>query len=337
MHVVIVGGGMAGLVLARGLLLRGVAPTVLERAPEGIVVPGPIMLPFQGYDALQEIGVFDGLRAHGLDIPPFRAGLPVAVGVARQRVLDALREGVDVRYGAEVTGLVRAGDRVTGVRATVGGDEAEIPAGLVVGADGAHSVVRGLAGFPADVHAFDTAQVSWRSPVAPSEPFGIHFLPDGRQVTMVGWPEGAAGGWQIPRVPGGADEALAGGFDEFRRRFVALVPVAAEPLAAIDERHWGYREATGVRCDVWWQPGVALIGEALHAMNPEAGIGSGLGMGDAQALAVAVSRNPGDADAACRDWEYWRRPALAPYLAMGSEGVRVVRGGDPRPEEVWPP
>lgn len=329
---------MAGLVLARGLMLRGLRPVVLERAPADATIPGPIMLPFQAYDPLAEIGLLDAIRARGLDIPPFQRGTPVAVGVGRQIVLDALREGVDVRHGAEVVDLARDGDRVVGcVIRTAGGDAQTLPSDLMVGADGARSTVRGLAGFDADVFAFDTAQLSWRSPVVPREPFGIHFLPDGRQVTVVGWPGGAAGGWQIPRLEGGAHEATAAGFDEFRRRFASLVPIAAEPLAAIGPADWFYREALGVRCDRWWRPGVALIGEALHAMNPEAGIGSGLGMGDAQALAVAVARNPGDADAACRDWEHWRRPALAPYLAIGSEGVRVVRGGEPRPEEIWPP
>jgi hypothetical protein len=60
-------------------------------------------------------------------------------------------------------------------------------------------------------------------------------------------------------------------------------------------------------------------------------------MGDAQALAIAIARNRDDPDAARRDWEHWRRPALAPYLALGSAGVRVVRGGPAPPEERWPP
>ena len=59
--------------------------------------------------------------------------------------------------------------------------------------------------------------------------------------------------------------------------------------------------------------------------------------GDAQALSIAIARNPDDADAACRDWEHWRGPALVPYLAMGSAGVRVMRGGPSPSEERWPP
>ncbi len=145
------------------------------------------------------------------------------------------------------------------------------------------------------------------------------------------------GGWQIPRPEGGEAEAMAPGFEAYRSAYATMLPASAEPLAAIDESAWFYREGWGVNCETWWKPGVALIGEALHAMNPEAGIGAGLGMGDAQALAAGVGAHTDDPDAACAEWERWRRPALAPYLAMGSQAVRVVRGGEPRPEERWPP
>ena len=338
MRVVIVGGGMAGLVLARGLMARGAAPLVLERSPPGVVVPGPIMLPFQAFEPLEEIGLLAPIRARGRDVPPFRNDEPVAVGVGRETVLGMLREGVEMAWESEVVALLRADGRVTGcvVRAPDGTTRA-VASDLLVGADGARSGVRALAGIAAEVRPSPTVALAWRSPLRPTEPFEIRFLADGRQLTMLDWPGGAAGGWQIPRPEGGADEAMAPGLDAFTRAFARLIPGAAGPLGGVGPEDWFYREALEVSCETWWTPGVALIGEALHAMDPEAGIGSGLGMGDAQALAVAVGRNPDDPDAACRDWEHWRRPALAPYLALGSAGVRVVRGGPLPPQERWPP
>ena len=47
---------------------------------------------------------------------------------------------------AEVTGLIDAGDRIAGVRASTPDGPIEIRADLVVGADGRHSTVRALAG-----------------------------------------------------------------------------------------------------------------------------------------------------------------------------------------------
>ena len=338
MRVVIVGGGMAGLVLARGLMARGIAPLVLERSPAGTAIGGPIMLPFQAFDPLEELGLLAPIRAIGRDVPPFRNDEPVAVGVARQAVLEMVREGVDLEWDSEVMALLRDGERVVGcvVRGPDGATR-EVASDLLVGADGARSGVRGLAGIAADVRPSPTVALAWRSPREPTEPFAIHFLADGRQLTVLGWPGGAAGGWQIPRPKGGAEEAMAPGLDAFKEAFARLIPGAAEPLAELRPEGWFYREATEVACATWWVPGVALIGEALHAMDPEAGIGSGLGMGDAQALAIALGRSRDDPDAACRDWEHWRRPALAPYLALGSAGVRVVRGGPAPPEERWPP
>ncbi|MGD9695390.1 MAG: FAD-dependent oxidoreductase [Thermoleophilia bacterium] len=338
MRVIVVGGGMAGLVAARGLLRRGIEPLLVERAPSTVRVTGPIMLPFQAYDALEELGLLAGIRARGRDIPPHRNGNPVAIGVARQVVLESLREGLDIAWEQELVDLVRDGDRVAGVRLRGPEGEREAASDLVVGADGTMSRVRELAGIPARTRTADTAFISFRTDHVMDEPFHIRFLSDGRQMTLVGWPGGTAGGWQIERPPGGAEEALAPGLDAYRCAFVRLLPEAEAPLAtltSIDDLH--YREVTEVRCETWWTPGVALVGEALHAMNPEVGIGSGLGMGDAQALAITVGRNPDDADAACRDYEHWRRPAVQPYLAVGAQASKVISGGPLRDEERWPP
>lgn len=338
MRVVIAGGGMAGLVLARGIALRGGRAVVIERAPVDRSVPGPIMLPFQAYDALDEIGVLGPIRAQGIDIPPHRNGQPVAISVARQAVLEALREGVEVLWEHELVDLLREGERVVGVRVTGPDGERDVPADLVVGADGTGSRVRELAGIPATTRVADTAFVSFRSPLPAPEPFSIAFLSDGRQVTLLAWSGGSAGGWQIDRCPGGAAEALAPGLDAFRTAFVRLLPQAEGPLSGLSSvDQLMYREVTEVRCDAWWSPGVALVGEALHAMNPEVGIGSGLGMGDAQALAAAIAQNPDDPDAACRAYEHWRRPAVAPYLAVGGTASKVYAQGRQPDEERWPP
>jgi 2-polyprenyl-6-methoxyphenol hydroxylase-like FAD-dependent oxidoreductase len=259
----------------------------------------------------------------------------VAINVARQVVLERLREGVEVAFEHELVDLVRDDGRVRGVRVRGPGGEREIPADIVVGADGTHSRVRGLAAIDAELTVSDTAFVSFRSPIPAEEPFLIEFTSDGRQLTLVSWPGGSAGGWQIDRPAGGAEEALAPGVEAFKAAYLRLLPAAAPVLEGVDRLL--YREVTEVMVETWWKPGVTLIGEALHAMNPEAGIGSGLGMGDAQALGIAIARHRDDPDRALAEYERWRRPAVAPYLAIGSKGVRVIRGGEVRDEERWPP
>ena len=181
------------------------------------------MLPFQAYDALEEIGVLAPLRAEGIDIPPLRGGLPVSISVARQTVVETLREGLEILWEHELVDLLRDGDRVVGARLRTPEGERDEPADLVVGADGTGSRVRELAGIPADLRVADTAFVSFRSPVHAPEPFSIAFLSDGRQVTLLDWSGGSAGGWQIDRLPGGAEEALAPG----HRRLPHGVPAPA--------------------------------------------------------------------------------------------------------------
>ena len=63
MKIVIVGGGMVGMTLAHLLRRRGIEPTVLERAPAGHYVPRGYMLGFQGYEPLEEVGIYDDVKA----------------------------------------------------------------------------------------------------------------------------------------------------------------------------------------------------------------------------------------------------------------------------------
>ena len=322
---------MAGAVLAGALRRRGVEPAVLEGGPATARIPGPIMLPYQSYDALEDLGLLGEITAAGRPIAPRADGTPVAIAVARQTLIDALRRDVPIRFDTTVTGLLRDGGRVTGVR--VG--EESIPADLVVGADGSGSPVRTMAGIAAEVRAAPGAGLSFRSPVEIDVPFAMAYQSDGRQVGLLGWPGGSAGWWQIDRI--GREAALAPGVEAYRRSFARLLPAAEPALAGVTSvEQLVYREVTEVRCESWWAPGVALIGEAAHAIDPEAGVGAGLGFGDALALAVAIAGDL-DPDAACRDYEFWRRPLVAPYEAIGAAGARIVRGGERPPEERWPP
>ena len=81
MRVVIVGAGMAGAVLARALIKRGVTPVVVDRAPASVEIQGPIMLPYQAFDSLDDIGLYEAVRGEGREVPPHRDGRPVAIAV----------------------------------------------------------------------------------------------------------------------------------------------------------------------------------------------------------------------------------------------------------------
>ncbi|GAA3786395.1 NAD(P)/FAD-dependent oxidoreductase [Sphaerisporangium flaviroseum] len=88
-------------------------------------------------------------------------GPPECISLRREKLDPLLRTiaagtpGVDLLLGRTVTGLLESGERITGVRV---GDE-EVPARLVVGADGHRSPVAQLAGVTEDT--------------APNERFGL--------------------------------------------------------------------------------------------------------------------------------------------------------------------
>jgi len=89
-----------------------------------------------------------------------------------------------------------------------------------------------------------------------------------------------------------------------------------------------------------------------HEMLAEAGLGLVMGNADPElcalglpllpsndddGVAIAIERHDRDPDAACRDYELWRRPMVRPYEEIGAAGSRIVRGGEKPPEERWPP
>ena len=336
MRVVIVGAGAAGLAMARSLRRRGLAPEVLDRAPAGAWIPRPFMPPYQGFDALADAGVLDEIRAVSWDIAPRGDGEPVAIAAPFVRVMELLADGVPVRHGAEVTALLRDGDRVRGVAVRTGDGEEDLLADLVIACDGIRSPVRSMAGIPARLELLESAHLSFITDAVIDRSFALHYQADGRQVGLLGWPTGSAGWWDIDRSS--PDDVRAPGLDAFRAAFTRLLPPAAPAVAALSSvDQLAYREITEVHTDQWWVPGVVVIGDAAHAVGPESGLGAGLGLGDAHALAIAIERNPGDPDGACRDYETWRRPAVEPYLAMGAAGARIIRGGERPPEERWPP
>ncbi|MGD9570962.1 MAG: FAD-dependent monooxygenase [Thermoleophilia bacterium] len=338
MRVLIVGAGAAGLALARSLRRRGVQPVVIDRAPPGTWFPRPFMPPYHGFDALEDAGVLGAIRAESWDIAPRGDGVPVALSAPFVRVMAILAEGVPVRHRSEVTGLLRDGDhRVTGVRVRdAEGAEEDLAADLVVACDGVNSPLRDMAGLDARLELAEGAHLSFMTDVVIDRSFALHYQADGRQIGLLGWPTGSAGWWDIERV---GDEAVkAPGIAAFREAFGRIHPAAApalEALTSVDQLV--YREVTEVHTDRWWVPGLVIIGDAAHAVGPEAGLGAGLGLGDAHALAIAIERNPDDPDQACADYETWRRPVVAPYEAMGAAGSRIVRGGDKPSEEIWPP
>ncbi|MFF0903215.1 UNVERIFIED_CONTAM: FAD-dependent monooxygenase [Kocuria sp. CPCC 205316] len=167
MHAIVVGAGIAGLVVARQLGLAGWDVEVLERssAPR---LDGYMMDFFgPGVEAAERVGLYPRLAAVAHDIeaveyvdgqmrPRARIDYDQFARLAGEKVLSLLRPDmeraaldalddvapgrVQLRYGARVCGAWTDDD---GAGVTVDGSpEAVFRADLVIGADGVHSQVR---------------------------------------------------------------------------------------------------------------------------------------------------------------------------------------------------
>jgi len=185
-----------------------------------------------------------------------------------------------LRMNAEVTGLIEDG-KVSGVK--VGNEE--IPAELVVAADGRHSTVRTLAGLevenlgaPIDVLWFRLS----RSPDDPQSSMGR--FDTGAALVLINRRDYWQCGYVIPK--GAADAVRRAGLPAFREMLARLLPWAANRVREIAD--WDQVKLLTVQIDrlkEWSRPGLLCIGDAAHAMSPVGGVGINLAIQDAVAAA----------------------------------------------------
>lgn len=322
--VVVVGARCAGASLATHLAGQGASVALLDRATFPSDTPSTHFFQAEGSACLGRLGVLDAVLAAGapwlerLDV--FFEGLhvsdrwytrPTDPGPAlcvRRPVLDtalverAVRAGAELRTGTKVTGLVQEGGRVVGVR-TAG--DAEVRAGLVVGADGMNSTVARLVGarrYHAVANQRFTAWAyyegaSWEPPAAATLfRQGDHFL--------FGMP--TDGGLYLAAVVPSLQHLPA--FRADPEAGLARHLTVSEPISAMlsGARRAGrmhflsdfptfFRESAG--------PGWVLVGDAGHFKDPAGAQGISDALRQAEALAAAVGRGTDEALAA---WWRWR-------------------------------
>jgi len=192
--------------------------------------------------------------------------------------------GFELLMDAQVDALLEERGVVTGVRASTPHGPLEIAARLVIGADGRHSTVRGLAGLrvrdlgaPIDVLWFSVPREGGHDDSL------INVAPGHLVVTI---DRGTY--WQCAMVI--AKDAVgavrARGLPAFRQSVAAAAPHVAPGLPALED--WDQVKLLSVRVDRlqrWSRPGLLCIGDAAHAMSPIGGVGINLAIQDAVAAA----------------------------------------------------
>ncbi len=339
MKIVLSGGGIVGLMLARLLRMRGFEPIVFERMKEGQFIPRGYMMGFQAYPPFEELGLLHQIRSEGWDIAPRPDQDPVAVCVAFGYVHQLLARDLPVEYEHSVVDLVRDDSgRIVGVIAEGPDGRKEYDSDLVVACDGTMSPVRQMAGLEAEFTPLAEAELGFTSTEPGGTSFEMVYLSDGGHIGTLGWPQGSGGWRSCARV--GREAALAPGLDAIKEMWARLLPSSAKGVEGVESLDQiRYSEPTLLRCPRWWVPGLILIGDSAHFFGPETGVSSGIGFQDAQALAEAVRQNPNNVDAVCAAYEAWRVPAVRPLedADPGRERLLTYGQGKPKLDEAWPP
>jgi 2-polyprenyl-6-methoxyphenol hydroxylase-like FAD-dependent oxidoreductase len=355
----IAGGGPAGVMAGLLLARAGVETLVLEKHADFLRdFRGDTVHP-SSMDVLAELGWLDDflrrphqelprIRAHfgdaDLTIADFSRSPTRKKFIAFMPQWDFLNFLVErarafpafgLKMQAQVVGVVEENGRVVGVRAQTAEGPLEVRADLVIGADGRHSLLRGVSGLAVhDVGA--PIDALWlRIPKRDSDPEqSLGWVRSGRFLAVINRGEF----WQIAFViPKGGFEALkAQGIEAFRRDLAATAPFVADrvdTIASFDQVQ--LLVVTVDRLVKWWRPGLLCIGDSAHAMSPVGGIGINLAIQDAVAtaniLAEPLARNRlSDDDLARvqRRREFPTRATQALQVAIQSRLIERVLADD---------
>ena len=299
--------------------------------------------PYEGMRVWDQDDTVDSDAALNFDAAEFavpQLGFIVENVLLRDALLRQL-DATNVRlcFGSRIRALKRPARRL----AVEIEDGNELAADLLVGADGTRSFVRGAAGVDTNKWPYDqTAFVTHLRPEYPHQaiawqrflrdgPLGILPLADGR-VSVV-WSTRPT---VAMRALDASDEELGrlltNASDHVLGQLMAAGPRASFPLGA----HHAERYVL---------PGIALVGDAAHAIHPLAGQGANLGLQDAATLGDVIGAalegglHPGDLPV-LRRYERMRKGANATMLhfmtglnrlfATDSRLVARVRSGGMR-------
>ena len=318
MDVLIAGGGIGGLALARGVGASGCPARVFEQAPELRTSGAAVTIFSNGAAALAGLGAPLGGLGGRLDLLRFdtadgrtmvtadltvlarRTGFPVR-SVPRERLIEHLAHGASVEFSREIVDVEVHPRGATAVDAL--GER--YAADVVVGADGHRSAVRRAVLDPAP--ATESGWTTWQgvTPVLPE-------LAEGATGVCVVGGSGLAG-----LLPSG-DGLLMWWFDVHQ-------PLRGSPAAALAERFAGYgplveglletirdqdlesfRHVTHRIPDRWGRGGVTLLGDAAHAFPPTQAQGANQALEDAWLLSRALGTDPRDVPGALRRYERLR-------------------------------
>jgi 2-polyprenyl-6-methoxyphenol hydroxylase-like FAD-dependent oxidoreductase len=349
MHVIIVGGGIAGQALALFLKKINIAATIYEAYPYMEGVGGGFNIASNGMNVLAALGVADKVIAHGTPVlrSNFRNGQgkllagikntdlqnygQQSVSLSRPTLYKILseemkRQNITIHYSKRLTSLNETDNQVVVHFA----DGSKAHGDILIGADGVHSAVRkyilpegptssyiGLIGIGAFVPVAKIQSIPKKDIDALNFTFGQNGFfgyGGGDKDTIMWWSN------LIREKEFSKEELTHLDIQEVKQEMLTRYKGYHVPIEELITQTTAILRLNiydVLSLPTWHKGRVLLIGDAAHAVNPNAGQGASMALEDAMYLAKLLRDSSDTHNEIFNDFEKERKPRAEKIVAEG--------------------